>query len=332
MTISKRLFTAGVAAIALAAATASAAVAQSAKYPLKLGHAVNTTDGQHAAAVKLAELVKARTNGEVEITVFPANQLGNDAAMINGVRGGTIDIVSSGASNFNGIVANTAAMELPFVFRSAQHAYAVLDGPVGTGVLNELGPFGLKGLAYWENGWRAFTNSKRPIRTPDDAKGLKIRSTPNPYHIQAFKLLGMNPSPMAIAELYTALETGTFDAQEHPINVTWSSKFYEVQKHLTISNHVYSPLILAMNKAKFDSLPANHQAALVASARDAATYQRELNAGNAAKVVDDLKKSGMQVVENVDMAPFQKMVSEAIAKTFAEKNGPALLQAIEAVK
>jgi tripartite ATP-independent transporter DctP family solute receptor len=252
--------------------------------------------------------------------------------MINGARGGTIDIVSSGASNYNGIVANTAAMELPFVFRSAQHAYTVLDGPVGTGVLNELAPHGLKGLAYWENGWRAFTNNKRPVKTPDDLKGLKIRSTPNPYHIQAFKLLGMNPSPMAIAELYTALEVGTFDAQEHPINVTWSAKFYEVQKHLTVSNHVYSPLILAMNKGKFDSLPANFQQIVVDAAREAAKYQRELNASNAGKVVAELKKSGMQVVENVDMAPFQKIVSESIAKTFAEKNGPALLQAIEATK
>jgi TRAP-type transport system periplasmic protein len=330
MKISRRALT-GAAAAAALACLAPSAFAQ-AKFALKLGHAVNTTDGQHAAAVKLAELVKERTKGEVEITIFPANQLGNDAAMINGVRGGTIDIVSSGASNFNGIVANTAAMELPFVFRSAQHAYGVLDGPIGTGVLNELTPHGLKGLAYWENGWRAFTNNKRPIRTPDDAKGLKIRSTGNPYHIQAFKLLGMNPSPMAIAELYTALETGTFDAQEHPINVTWSSKFYEVQKHLTISNHVYSPLMLVMNKAKFDSLPAGHQAIVVQAARDAATYQRQLNAGNAAKVVAELKKSGMQIVENVDMAPFQKIVSEPIAKAFAEKNGPALLQAIEAAK
>ena len=224
----------------LIASMGSAAFA--AKFNLKMGHAVNTTDGQHAAAMKLAELVKQRTNGDVEITIFPANQLGNDAAMINGVRGGTIDIVSSGASNYNGIVPNTAAMELPYVFRSAQHAYTVLDGAVGTGVLNELAPHGMKGLAYWENGWRAFTNNKRPVNKPEDLKGLKIRSTPNPYHIQAFKLLGMNPSPTPIAELYTALETGTFDAQEHPINVTWSSKFYEVQKHLTVSNHVYSPL------------------------------------------------------------------------------------------
>ena len=283
----------------LIASMGSAALA--AKFNLKMGHAVNTTDGQHAAAMKLAELVKQRTNGDVEITIFPANQLGNDAAMINGVRGGTIDIVSSGASNFNGIVPNTAAMELPFVFRSAQHAYTVLDGAIGTGVLNEL-------------------------------KGLKIRSTPNPYHIQAFKLLGMNPSPMPIAELYTALETGTFDAQEHPINVTWSSKFYEVQKHLTVSNHVYSPLIVSMNKGKFDALPANYQTVVVEAAREAAKYQRSLNAANAGKVVADLKKSGMQVIENVDMAPFQKIVSAEIAKTFGEKNGPALLQAIENTK
>lgn len=329
MTISRRTLTSIAAAAALACLAPSAFAA---KFNLKLGHAVNTTDGQHAAAVKMAELVKERTKGDVEITIYPANQLGNDAAMINGARGGTIDIVSSGASNYNGIVTNTAAMELPFVFRSAPHAYAVLDGPVGSGVLGELAPHGLKGLAYWENGWRAFTNNKRPVKTPDDLKGLKIRSTPNPYHIQAFKLLGMNPSPMAIAELYTALEVGTFDAQEHPINVTWSAKFYEVQKHLTISNHVYSPLILAMNKAKFDSLPANYQQIVVDAAREAAKYQRELNASNAGKVVSELKKSGMQVVENVDMAPFQKIVSESIAKTFAEKNGPALLLAIEAVK
>ncbi len=314
----------------LIASMGSAAFA--AKFNLKLGHAVANTDGQHAAAVKLAELVKQRTNGDVEITVYPSNQLGNDAAMINGTRGGTIDIVSSGASNYNGIVANTAALELPFVFRNAQHAYTVLDGSIGTGVLNELTPHGLKGLAYWENGWRAFTNNKRPIRTVDDVKGLKIRSTGNPYHIQAFKLLGMNPSPMPIAELYTALEMGTFDAQEHPINVTWSSKFYEVQKHLTVSNHVYSPLILAMNKAKFDSLPANYQTILMDSALEAAKYQRDLNAQNAGKVIADLKKSGMQVVENADMAPFQKIVSEAIEKSFGEKNGTALLKAIAATK
>jgi TRAP-type C4-dicarboxylate transport system substrate-binding protein len=114
--------------------------------------------------------------------------------------------------------------------------------------------------------------------------------------------------------------------------VTWSSKFFEVQKHLTVSNHVYSPLVVAMNKAKFDSLPANYQKVMVDSAREAATFQRSLNASNAGKVVADLKKSGMQVIENVDMAPFQRIVSAEIAKTFGEKNGPALLKAIEDTK
>ena len=312
-------------------ATASAPVL-AAKFNLKMGHAVPTTDGQHAAAMKMAELVKQRTNGDVEITIFPSNQLGNDAAMITGTRGGTMDIVSTGVSNFSGIVSNASAMEMPFVFRSAAHAYNVLDGAVGQSVLDEFSAHNLKALAYWENGWRAFTNNKRPIRTPEDLKGLKIRSTPNPYHIQAFKLLGMNPSPMPISELYTALETGAFDAQEHPIGVTWSAKFYEVQKHLTVSNHVYSPLLVAMNKAKFESLPANYQKIIVDSTREAAKYQRELNAKNMANVVADLKKSGMQVVENVDMMPFQTIVLDTIKKTFAEKNGPALLNAIEAVK
>lgn len=306
--------------------------ALAAKFNLKLGHAVNTTEGQHAAAVKMAELVKQRSNGDVEITVYPSSTLGTDAAMINGARGGTIDIVSSGASNYNGIVPATAAFELPFVFRSAQHAYTVLDGPIGAKVLEDFGAHRLKGLAYWENGWRAFTNSKRPIRTPEDAKGLKIRSTPNPYHIQAFKLLGMNPSPLAIAELYPALETGAFDAQEHPINVTLSNKFYEVQKHLTVSNHIYSPLILVMNKAKFDALPPEYQTIVVEAAREAARYQRQLNAGNASQWVGELKKHGMQVVEQVDMAPFQKIVAEPIAKAFGEKFGPDLLKSIESTQ
>ncbi|MFT3717731.1 TRAP transporter substrate-binding protein [Pseudorhodoferax sp.] len=315
--------------LACVAAACLPAGALAAKFNLKLGHAVNTTDGQHAAALKMAELVKERTKGDVVITVFPSSTLGTDSAMISGARGGTIDIVSSGASNYNGIVPNTAAFELPFVFRSAQHAYAVLDGPIGSGVLEEFSAQRLKGLAYWENGWRAFTNSKRPIRTPEDAKGLKIRSTPNPYHIQAFKLLGMNPSPLAIAELYSALETGAFDAQEHPINVTLSAKFYEVQKYLTVSNHIYSPLILVMNKAKYDALPPEYQAIVVEAAREAARFQRALNASNAGQWVDELKKAGMQVVEQVDMAPFQKIVSAPIAKTFGEKHGAALLQAIE---
>lgn len=312
--------------------TIASGAALAADTKLRLGHATTTESTQHQAALKLAELVKERTKGAVEVSVFPASSLGSDQQMINLTRGGAIDVVFSGSSNFNGIVPQTALLEMPFVFRDASHAYKVLDGKVGQSLLDELGKHGLKGLAYFENGWRALTNNKRPVVTPEDAKGLKLRSTPNPYHLQAFRLLGMNPSPLPISELYSALETRAFDAQEHPIPVLWSSKFYEVQKFLTVTNHAYSPIVAAMNKAKFDGMPPAHQQAIVDSAREAAAYHRDLNMKEARTLIEGLKKAGMQVVEQPDLAPFRKLVYEPVRSAFVEKNGVDLINAIEAEK
>ena len=313
---------------AAAVALSGSPLAQSLK--LRLGHASSAESSQQVALVKFVELVKERSKGDVEITVFPASTLGTDQQMINLTRGGSIDIVVSGSSNFNGIVAQTAALELPFLFRDSKHVYKVLDGKIGQGMLDELGKHGMKGLAYFENGWREMTNNKRAILTPEDAKGLKIRSTPNPYHIQAFQLLGMNPSPLAIAELYNALESRAFDSQEHPLPVFWSSKFYEVQKFLSMTNHAYSPTIAVMNKVKFDGLPPATQKLLVDAARDAVTFHRDLNTRENQKIIGELKKLGIQVVEQVDMTPFRKIVYGPVSKAFSEKNGPDLLKAIEA--
>jgi TRAP-type transport system periplasmic protein len=310
-------------------ASAGSALAQAHK--LKLGHASSAESSQQVALVKFAELVKERSKGEVEITVYPGSTLGPDAQLINLTRGGSIDIAVSGSTNFNGMVAQTAALELPFIFRDTNHAYTVLDGKVGQGLLDELGKHSLKGLAYFENGWRVMTNNRRPILTPDDAKGLKIRSTPNPYHIQAFQLLGMNPSPMAIAELYGALESKAFDAQEHPLPVFWSSKFYEVQKYLSLTNHAYSPTVAVMNKAKFDGLPPQHQKVIVDSARDAVAFHREFNAKDNQRILAELKKLGIQVVEQPNMAPFRSMMAP-VRQSYIEKNGAELLSAIDAMK
>ena len=310
----------------------SSAMAQFADRNIKFTNGVNEDHPVGVGVKKMQEVLAAKTGGKMKITAFWGGAAGGDLPATQALRAGTQEMVCTSSSPLVGIIKELGVFDLPFLFANEKEADAVLDGAAGRYFNAKLEAAGLVNLAYWENGWRAFTNNKRPVNKPEDLKGLKIRSTPNPYHIQAFKLLGMNPSPMPIAELYTALETGTFDAQEHPINVTWSSKFYEVQKHLTVSNHVYSPLIVAMNKGKFDSLPANYQTIVVEAAREAAKYQRSLNASNAGKVVADLKKSGMQVIENVDMAPFQKIVSAEIAKTFGEKNGPALLQAIENTK
>jgi tripartite ATP-independent transporter DctP family solute receptor len=120
------------------------------------------------------------------------------------------------------------------MFKDTDHAYRVLDGKIGQDVLDKLGEFGLKGLAYWDNGWRELTNNRNPVNKPEDVKGMKVRTTGSPAHIEAFKLLGANPVPMPLAELYTALEMKTVDAQEHPLGVLWSAKLYEVQKYLSL--------------------------------------------------------------------------------------------------
>lgn len=311
---------------------ASTAAFAAAEYKFKLAHEVAVESTQHAAATRFAQRVKERTNGAVEITVYSNSTLGPAQQSLNLTRAGSIEIMQSGSTTFNGIVGETAALEMPFIFRNAEHAYSVLDGEVGQSLLDKLEPHGLKGLAFLENGWRQMTNSKRPIRTPEDVKGLKIRTTPNPYHIQTFQLLGANPVPLAYSELYSALETGAVDAQEHPLPILWAAKFYEVQEHLSLTSHAYSPLILAMNKPKYDSLPAEHQTVLKEVAREVADYQRDLNAKQVAEIIAGVKEAGLEVVEQVDPVPFQRIVEEPLRKSFAEKHGMDLLNAIAAVK
>jgi TRAP-type transport system periplasmic protein len=313
--------------IAMLASTAFAA-----EYRLKLAHEVAEDSTQHAAAKRFAELVKERTGGAVAITVYPNSGLGPAQQALNLMRGGSIEIIQSGSTTFNGLVGETAALELPFLFRDSEHAYHVLDGEIGRSILDKLDPHGVKGLAFLENGWREVTNNRRPVRSHEDIKGLKIRTTPNPFHIRAFELLGANPVPLAYAELYSALETGAVDAQEHPLPVLWAGKFYEVQKYLTLTHHAYSPLLLVMNKPKFEGLPAEYQKVLVETAREVAGYQRDLNAKQAAEIIAGVKEAGMEVIERIDTTGFRQVVEEPLREAFAEKYGSELLDAIAAEK
>lgn len=315
-----------------ASMTVLAGTAFGADYRLKLAHEVAVDSTQHQAATRFAELVRERTGGAVEIAVYPNSGLGTAQQALNLLRGGVIEIIQSGSTTFNGVVGETALLEMPFLFHDAQHAYRVLDGKVGQSLLDMLAPHGIQGLAFLENGWREMTNNRRPIHSPEDVRGLKIRTTPNPYHIQAFELLGANPVPLAYAELYSALETGAVDAQEHPLPALWAGRFYEVQKYLSLTHHAYSPLILVMNKAKFEGLPAEYRTVLVEAARETANYQRNLNAEQAAEIIAAVKEAGVEVAEEVDTAPFRQIVEEPLRKSFAEKYGTELLDAIAAEK
>ncbi|MBS1157310.1 MAG: yiaO [Proteobacteria bacterium] len=290
------------------------------------------SDTQFTAAERFNELLKAKTGGALDVKVFPDSTLGAFQAAISGVRGGTIDMAISGSANFSGLASQLGVLDIPFMFKDSAHAYRVLDGKVGQELLDKLGEFGMKGLAYWDNGWREMSNSKAPIRTPADVKGLKMRTTGSPVHIEAFKLLGANPVPMPLAELYTALEMKTVDAQEHPLGVFWSAKLYEVQKHLSITNHAYSALIMVMNKAKFDALPPAQQKAVLEAAREAGQYQRKLNADNTSVIIGNLKKAGVQVVESVDPKPFFEATKPVRQSFVAKFGGENYIKEIDAVR
>ncbi|HHW7567840.1 TPA: TRAP transporter substrate-binding protein [Mannheimia haemolytica] len=287
------------------------------------------SDTQHIAAKKFNDLLQEKLKKELKLTLFPDSTLGNAQTAISGVRGGTIDIAMSSSSNFTGLVPQLNVIDIPFIFKDREHAYKALDGEIGQGLLKSLEAQGLKGLAFWEVGFRAFSNSKHPINKPEDIKGLKIRTNQNPMYIQAFSILGANPVPMPLSELYTALETKAVDAQEHPIGIFWSAKLYEVQKYFSFTNHGYTPLIVAINKAKFEALPAEQQTALIEAAQEAGKYQRQLNLENEEKIIDSLKKEGIEFVDNLDTTPFKEAVSAETRKAFIEKNGDELVKAID---
>lgn len=308
----------------LALGTATAGLAQ---VTLKLAHAAPETDLQQDFSVFFQEQVAARTNGEVTVQIFPQGQLGNDAAMIDGARSGIIDITMVGLNNFSGLMPESAAFTLPFMFPTRETAYKVLDGDVGKGVLAGFEAFGLKGLGFPENGYRNMTNNRGPIRTPADVAGLQMRVNNSKALNDMFAALGANPQQIPVAELYTALETGVVDSQDHPIGVTLSFKFYEVQKYLSMTQHAYSPLAVAMNLDSFNALTAEQQQVILDVAKEAVDMQRALSIAKEEEMIAALEAEGMEVNRDVDGAAFQAMVTP-VWDNFIAENGDTLINAI----
>ncbi len=306
--------------------------AQSGAVKLRFGHAHPVSDSQHVAALEFAKNVKERTLGGIDIQIFPNSQLGNDNTMISGVRGGTIDIEMSGNPYFTGIVSKLMVLDLPYLFDSPEHVTKVVDGSLGRSLLNELEAFRIKGLAFWEVGYRSLANSKRPVTQAQDIKGLKLRTTPNPLHIKAFQLLGASVQPMPFSEVFSALETKAIDGHENPPSVMLSTKMYEVQKYLSLTKHAYTALVVVMNKGKFDSLKPEYQQILIEEAVKTGDFQRDLNAKSEESALDELRKNGMQIVERPDVEGIKAVVKGDVRKQFVDKNGDELLKAIDALR
>ncbi|SDR48554.1 DctP family TRAP transporter solute-binding subunit [Pseudovibrio sp. Tun.PSC04-5.I4] len=317
----------------VAAAVLLASTSMSMAMELKFAHAAPATDLQQQLAEFFAEEVSTKTDGEITVLIFPQGQLGDDQQMLNGTRSGIIDIQMTGLAIMNGMQPETAVFDLPYMFANRQHAYKVMDGEVGQKMLDDMSKFGMKGLAFPENGYRNVTNNRKPVRTPEDVVGLKIRTNTSVPLNAMFADLKSNPQPLPIAELYTALETGVVEAQEHPINVTHSFRYDEVQKYLSLTEHSYSSLFMSMNLNKWNTLTAEQQKIVAEAAQNATDYQRKLSIQKEEGFITDLEARGMEVNRDVDKAAFQ--TAPAITATWAafnKKFGPEMIKTIQAAK
>ncbi len=318
-------------AVAAGALMTSAAFSTAANaVTFRMGYETPRTDSQHIAAVEFKRIVEEKTGGEIEIKLFPDSTLGVTSALINGVRNGMVDFIVTGANNLSGLSTEFNVLDIPFLFANREEAYKVLDGPTGDYLLGTLEKVNIAGLAFWDNGFREITNNKQPITKPEDLSGLKMRVPNNPVSVKLFETLRCNPVPMPVGELYTALETRTVDGQDHPIGVLYSSKFYEVQKYLSMTNHQYTALVMAMNKTKWDKLTAQQQEIIRDAAKAAGNFQRDYNVKVLSEQIAEMKEAGMEVVETVDPAPFREAVFDTISQYYIDQNGDKLLKDIQA--
>lgn len=273
---------------------------------LKLGHPLATTHPRHLAAVRFAELVKERTNGRVEIEVYPAETLGTEVELGEGLQLGTIDISVLGGPIFTNWVPEYAVFGLPFMFKSYKEAYATLDGPIGDKMIQLAEKKGFVILAHWDHGFRQTTNNVRPITKPEDLKGLKMRTPQEFVNIETFRAFGSSVTPLAFGELYLALQQGVVDGQENPLGNIYHSKLYEVQKYLSMTNHIYANSILVFSKRAWNSLPDDIKPVVKQAAIEARDYMRKLVQEEDKNLVKELEKQGMKV-NYPDLAPFQAM-------------------------
>ncbi len=287
------------AAAAVAAFAAPyAALAQDIKPRLiRFGYGLNEQSNQGRAVKVFADEVEKTSGGKMRVRAVGAAALGSDVQMQQALIGGAQEMMVGSTATLVGITKEMALWDTPFLIGSAKEADALLDGPVGQKVMDKLQEKGLVGLVYWENGFRNLTNNKRAVTKVEDMDGIKLRVMQNNVFLESFKTLGANAVPLPFSELFTALETKTVDGQENPYNTILSSKFYEVQKYLTVTNHVYSPWIVLVSKKWWDGLSKDEQKVLLDAAKKSRDFERKDTRDEAAKALADLKGKGMQVNE-----------------------------------
>lgn len=259
---------------------------------------------------KFAELVKQKTAGKITVKGYSDGQLGSEVQSISSTAGGIIEMNLSSTATAANTLKEFAVFDLPFLFTEEKEAYAVLDGAVGTHLIEKFTEKGLVGLCYWEAGFRNITNNKRSINKVEDIGGLKIRTFQNPTYIESLNSLGANAIPMPYTEVYTALETKAIDGQEGPYSVVYTNKFHEVQKYMSATKHAYGVVLLMTGKKLWDQMSSEEKKILKDSCAEARDYERQLSREMNSKAVTQLKAAGM-VLNDIDPAERARMIARA---------------------
>jgi TRAP-type transport system periplasmic protein len=317
--------------LALAAVLAAATGAAQSQTVLKIGYATSATSHYGVGTTAFCDEMEKGTQGRYKCQQFPSSALGGEREQIEAVQLGTQDLVNTSTGPLGNFVPEVRIVDIPFLFRDYDHARKVMDGPIGQDLQKKMAAKGLINLAWTENGFRHMTNSKRSINSAEDASGLKMRTMENKVHMEGYKTFGILPTPMPFPELFTALQQGTVDGQENPIPVILASKFSQVQKHLSLTGHVYSPAAIILSPAVWNKLSAADKVVFTEAAKKGAAAQRKKVNDDEASGIAQLRAEGMQVIEKVNGESFRKAVAPAYAN-FAKEFGADKIAAIQAVK
>ena len=276
-------------------------------FNLKIGVSTGSSDPRNIAAQQFADEIAEKTGGAVTATVSGGGVLGSDADLIDALvlKSGKVDIVITDASNFSNYEIRMGISAQPFMFSDFDTAWAFMDSDIEADAEKTLMQHNVRILAHYCNGFRCVTNAKFPINSPDDMKGLVIRTPENPIIMSTMTALGAYPQPLGFSELYAALRQGTYDAQENPIPVIYNNRLYEVQKYLSITNHIYSGMCFAISEETWQRLSEEQQRFVLSAAQSSGRYDREMNRRQTQELIAQLKDQGM-IINTPDTAAFME--------------------------
>ncbi|RYG73185.1 DctP family TRAP transporter solute-binding subunit [Lentibacillus lipolyticus] len=298
------------------------------KKTLRITYLVSEEQSTHLAAEDFKEKIENESDGQLEVELYPNGSLyDSDREAIEAVQLGNIEMTIPAVAALSSFNKKMMVFDLPFLFDDYEDVYSVLDGELGQELLSDLEEKDLKGLVFAANGFRHMTNNEGPVESPDDLKGLKLRTMESEVQTDSFKAFGANASPFAFGELYTALQQGTYDAMEQPISLIYTNKFYEVQKYLTLSKHFYAPTALIMNNDFYNNLSDDLQDLVMEASKEYRSEQRELAENQDKKWLEEIKKEGMKVNKLTDEQREEfKKASESVYDKYEDEIGTDVIK------